>query len=80
MADEQRVNIYGHDLDLDDLNDEHGVVVDVIVMARAIQYDENGHAEDTMLFATTGPTTATVQLGMIHHATTLLESEVRRTH
>jgi hypothetical protein len=41
--------IYGHDIDLPEQEDLTGVVTDVIVLARAITYDDNGEADETII-------------------------------
>lgn len=60
--------IYGHDVDLVELDADDGVVLDVIVLARVVRYNNEGHGEDILYTSTTPTTTGMVQRGMIEAA------------
>lgn len=62
------VNIYGHEVELTEVSDDDGVVTDVIVLARAVRFGDNGRAEDALFISGTPSTTYMLQLGMLHAA------------
>lgn len=59
------MNIYGHEMDLEEAEPGE-VVVDVMVIARTLRYDDEGHGEDAVLISTTRQTTGMIQAGMLH--------------
>lgn len=57
--------LYGHAIDLTTADDvEDGVVTDVLVVARAVRYNDEGRAEDALLISATDSTSSIVQQGM----------------
>ena len=61
------VNIYGHEVELTEPDGDE-VVTDVIVLARAVRYDDDGHAQDSLLMTSTRTTTSMVASGMFTFA------------
>lgn len=67
------VILYGHDLSLFD-PDEGGLVTDVIVLARAVHYDDDGRAADSMILSSTRNTGGIIQAGMLSAALDLSQN------
>lgn len=61
------ITIHGHTVELTD-PDEHDIVVDVVVLCRAIHVPPSGRTEDSLLMDATPHTTLMVQRGMLDAA------------
>ena len=70
---ERTLNLYGHELDLVELEDDE-IPTDVIVIARTVRHTEDGRLEDAISISTTRMTTGLIQRGMIHEALDCLVS------
>lgn len=62
-----RAHIYGHDLGLYDPEDG-GLITDVVVLARVVQYDDDGDATDSLLVSSTRNTGGIVLSGILSAA------------
>ena len=68
------MNIYGHEVELT-MPDANEVVTDVIVLARAVWYADDGHAQDSLLMTSTRTTTGMVASGMLAFALDMPEED-----
>lgn len=57
-------DIYGHTLNLWQ-PDDGGLITDVVVLARVVQYDDDGDATDALLMSATRSTGKIVQAGIL---------------
>lgn len=60
------MKIYDKTIELAEL--ETGVVTDVVVLARVIQYDRTGRARDEVVVSTTDSTTRVLTQGLLNEA------------
>jgi len=67
-----KLTIYGHDMDLED-PDEDGYVTDVVVVARVVRPADDGRIEDMAMLSTTGQTTWMIQVGMLVAANDIVQ-------
>lgn len=62
------MNIYGHEVPLEDIADADGIVTDVLVLTRVVSFNEDGQAQDHLIIAGTRTTTGMVIDGMVREA------------
>lgn len=59
------IEMYGHTIDLTPIDEgNEGVVTDVLVVARAVRYNDDGKPEEALLVSATDTTTPILQQGM----------------
>ncbi|MGP9727903.1 hypothetical protein [Glutamicibacter sp. AOP3-A1-12] len=69
-----KTTIYGQEIELQEIDaPEH--VVDVMIIARAVQMLPDGGMEDALYISTTPQTTWLIQSGMIHESIDVIRSD-----
>ncbi|MGP9490066.1 hypothetical protein ACT3UQ_08815 [Glutamicibacter sp. AOP12-B1-11] len=64
MSDFEKANVYGHEIDLFNLDPgEHAT--DVVILTRTVYHDEDGDLQDSLKCVTSTNTTGIIRVGML---------------
>jgi hypothetical protein len=72
------MNLYGHEIEIPEV--EGGIITDVMILARAVNYSDEGRAQDEILIAASPGITGMIQDGMLRQASVLSDNATIEAH